>query len=616
MYSKIAKSIFFKLILTFTIVLSVSFVSILIYSTRYLNERALNSLETESVRALNTIEEYISAKLRLSKQAIASLYTSPYYAVIPEYLASDKDGLYQKQTFAATLDSYLQLYYSVDSDIFCIAVDVIKDQDLYVMHRDSSSIRALKEAINARIEKSEDLLPRYGFQILPAYTSTRSSGRNPSFSMLCNIKSVGMQDTVGHLLIDFSTKSLKGKLSEYYAALPKACLYILSADGTVLYDTADMLTGLSYPDFEMLNFEKQCFQDPDHQNYIILEHTDDLDLYFMSVLPLADAFQSVKQQKALISGGICLLIALSLLSILIICNQYYRRITVICTAIREIQSGNLDTRIEVSRKNDELSLISSNLNDMCDMLREHIQKVYVNQIEAQSNALLRKDAELKQKIAELYALQAQINPHFLYNTLESIRMRALSSGNRDVGRMIYLLSTLFRQSLKEGFATSISEELQFCRLYLDLMLSRYPERVHVQIDEDITLRECGILRHILQPILENAIQHGIDLDASDCYIQISTFRVQEDIFIQVTNNGSGISPEKLQFLKTQLDTQTSPKPNRIGLSNVHQRLVAVFGKQYGITIESRQNENTKVSMRMPYLSVKEMDHYVQRFDRG
>ena len=313
----------------------------------------------------------------------------------------------------------------------------------------------------------------------------------------------------------------------------------------------------------------------------------------------------------LIYTAIFLLLAFSLLSVILFAKQYYRRISIICTAIHKIQDGNLETRIDDIHKKDELALISDNLNNMCDMLNEYIQTVYIRQIEAQSNALMRKDAELKQKAAELYALQTQINPHFLHNTLEAIRMRALSTGNKDISQMVYQLSTILRQSTKTGFVTSISEELGFCDHYLKLMSYRYQERLLISIDLEENLRECGIIRHILQPIIENSIQHGMDSNTAEFSIHLSIHRSVNDIYISVTDNGKGILPDKLEQLREQLDTQTSPKSTNIGLSNVHQRLKGILGDNYGITLESQPSKSTIVTICIPCMTVKEMEEYVQ-----
>lgn len=388
-------------------------------------------------------------------------------------------------------------------------------------------------------------MPDYGFTILPAYTSPLSPYSGLLLSMLCKVKNVGMTRDLGCLLIDFSLNSMEAELSGFFASYPSSTLYMVTDKGTILYDSSQALIGTAYPGFDQLKTASLHIQDGD-ENYIGLEYNRVLKLYFMAVQPSESIYSSVRSQKLFINGGLLLIIFVSLLSVFMFSRQYFHRIATICTAIREIQSGNLEIQLPLSSKTDELSLISENLNHMCTMLKDYIQKVYISQIDAQSSELKRKDAELKQKMAELYALQSQINPHFLYNTLESIRMRALSSNNRDVAHMVYLLSTLFKQSLKSSFVTSIDEELDTCRLYLELVAFRFSDNLRIAI--------------------------------------------------QVTDNGKGIPSQRLQQLQQQMDAQTAPRSVRIGLANVHQRMVVIFGPDYGISMESRPMEATTITI--------------------
>ena len=617
MREKIVQSIFFKLILFFAVILFISFAAILFYSNHYLNQRAKSSLELESISAINIMHNYLSEKYNISKDAIGSIYKISYYDTITDYMSSDSDDIQKRAKFISTMDEFLQFYFSSDNDIIYMAMESYKDGELYALYQNpfEKSIR-LNEALQARIDLYREALPDYGFIILPAYTSEISPYSGSLISMLCTVKNVGMTKDLGCVYIDYSLNSMESELSHFFSSYPDSALYIIASDGSVLYDSTRSLTGESRMDFDPLKIaqgdESQSFDDVYYTKTV---YNSDMDLYFMSVQPVCGIYSNLRAQKLFIYISLTLLIVISLFSVILFSKQYFRRISTICSAIHKIRSGDLKIQLPVSSKSDELSLISGNLNDMCTMLNDYIQKVYISQINAQANELLYKDAELKQKAAELYALQTQINPHFLYNTLESIRMRALSSGNRDVAQMVYLLSTLFKQSLKGGFITSISEELDTCRLYLELTAFRFPQNFHVQINVAENIRECAIIRHIMQPIIENSIQHGLNPNASDNSIEIAIYREETDILIQVTDNGKGIPPDRLSLLRQQLSVQTSHRTDRIGLSNVHQRIVVLFGTKYGISLDSLPGKATTTTIRIPYMTVKEMENYVQRFNR-
>lgn len=608
---KRSRSIFSRLALVFTATLFVSFAFILLFGTRYVDHRALSSVESDCILSLKSIEQYIFSKYEISKQAIATLYNSEQFDDIPGYMTSDSDDLMDAANYVKNIDSYFQLYCALDNDITCIALESEKDQKIYAKYRNVVNLSDLTEELVATIENNLDVIPRYGFCMIPTVNHAPYPQNGPCFTMLCNVKSVGMQNTIGHLLIDFSFNPLR----TYTAELPYAQFFILSENGTVIYDQSGATTGMTYPDFYPEDFQNTKREDVTGNEFFVSNYNRDMGLYFVSTVPLREVYRSTIQQKTAIYAFIFALALFSLVITFVFTNQYHHRISQVCDAIHQIQDGDLEPQILVPKQQDELSLISDNLNQMCAMLRDYIQKVYITQIEAQSNAVLRKDAELKQKVAELYALQTQIDPHFMINTLEAIRMRALASGNRDVAQMIYLLAALFRQNLKEGFVTTISEELHFCRLYLELMLSRHANQVDVQIEAQEECSDCGIIRHVLQPVIENYIQHGLSPDAAAPSIHISIHRSEQDLYIDVIDNGKGISPQDLPILRQRLASQTTPKSSRIGLSNVHQRLVSVFGAPYGITIESEQNIQTTVTIRVPFMPSKEMEEFVQRFNR-
>lgn len=609
---KRSRSIFSKIALVFTATLCVSFALILLFGTRYLDYRAQTSVESDCILSLKSMEQYVFSKFEISKQAIATLYNSAQFNGIPAYMSSDSENHLATTDFVNTIDSYFQLYCALDNDIICIALDCQKEQKIYAKYRNALNLTDLTQELDATIQNNLDSIPRYGFCMLPTTAHTFSPQRGYYFTMLCNVKRTGMQDTLGHLLIEFSSNPLQ----TYTTSLPFAQFYILSADGTIVYDQSHQQTGQIYPDFLPESFQNVNREDLGKSELFVSNYNSELGLYFVSTVPLQEVYQSTGRQRAMLYAAVLPLALISLMVTFVFVNQYHHRINQVCDAIRQIQGGNLDTQIQPPKQQDELTLISENLNRMCAMLREYIQKVYVTQIEAQSNEVLRKDAELKQKVAELYALQTQIDPHFMFNTLESIRMRALASGNRDIAQTIYLLSTLFRQNLKEGFVITLAEELHFCRLYLELMLSRYLNNVQVDIDAAEEFCECGIIRHILQPLIENSIQHGLLANTPAACIRISIHRQAEDLYLNIIDNGRGISAENLILLRQQLASQTTPKSSRIGLSNVHQRLVSIFGEPYGLTLESEPNVKTTVTVRVPFMTSKEMEAYVQRFNRG
>ena len=185
---------------------------------------------------------------------------------------------------------------------------------------------------------------------------------------------------------------------------------------------------------------------------------------------------------------------ISLISILVILVLTYlstsifsKRVRSVVNVIKQIEIGNLNIQFKEPDSFDEIGQIYGSLKLMCHRLSEYIQREYVYYLEKKTSQLRQKDAELKQKNAELYALQSQINPHFLYNTLEIVRMKALINGDAEVGKMVWTLADLFRNSIKGGIVVKISDEVNYCKTFLELYNIRYEGRLKVifDIDEDI-----------------------------------------------------------------------------------------------------------------------------------
>ncbi len=205
--------------------------------------------------------------------------------------------------------------------------------------------------------------------------------------------------------------------------------------------------------------------------------------------------------------------------------------------------------------------------------------------------------------AELQALQAKINPHFLYNTLDVIRSIALERNNRDISDMTLALSRLFRYNvgnLQE--TTTIGEELRYLRDYLKIQHYRFGDRIVVKFDVPDSLTGVKITRFILQPIVENAFKYGLELKAKDGLLKISAQQEGEIVKIKVYDNGPGLTPERLAELKASF--AITPDIRKVksahGLDNVNLRLKLLYGNSYGLEIDSLQGAWTAISVRIPF----------------
>lgn len=235
-------------------------------------------------------------------------------------------------------------------------------------------------------------------------------------------------------------------------------------------------------------------------------------------------------------------------------------------------------------------------------LGHSIERSY-EQIESLMKTIVKEQEERRR--SELEALQSQINPHFLYNTLDSITWMIEGERNRDAVFMIQQLAQLFRISLSKGRTIiPISDEIKHARSYMNIQKARYKDNFTIEFDTDPNADGCCIVKLVIQPILENAIYYGVEGMDGDGEILVKTERKGDDIYISVTDNGLGMPEEQVEGLLT--DSSHVPKHGSgVGLVNVNNRISLLFGKEYGLTIESELDEGTCVTIHIPAIEYNE-----------
>lgn len=260
--------------------------------------------------------------------------------------------------------------------------------------------------------------------------------------------------------------------------------------------------------------------------------------------------------------------------------------------------GRLTKRLKLIANGDFQTDGSIETDDEIGMIGKQI-----NQMSGQISTLLdtRVQDEKEKKDMEIKMLQAQINPHFLYNTLDSIKWIATIQKNSGIVQVVTALSSLLKNMAK-GFNEKVTlrQELDFLQNYITIEKIRYIELfdVEVTVDEDI-LYEAKIIKLTLQPIVENAIFSGIEPSGRFGLIQIHAFAKNGVLYVTVTDNGIGITPENIEKLLTDTSRITKSNMSGIGLPNVDRRLKLVYGEDYGITIESELDQYTKITISLP-----------------
>lgn len=253
-------------------------------------------------------------------------------------------------------------------------------------------------------------------------------------------------------------------------------------------------------------------------------------------------------------------------------------------SMREVEKGNFEKASVVVTEKNEIGSLGNSFN----LMTRKIQELMAQNVEEQKE---------KRKI-ELRALQSQINPHFLYNTLDSIIWMAESGENEEVVQMTAALATMMRQSFNnKAEIVSLEAEIEHVESYLMIQKLRYMDKLNFSVSLEEGIRECPIVKLVLQPLVENAIYHGIRYKNGSGTVRVIAKREGEEIHITVEDDGVGMSEQALQHIFDE--HKVNYNSNGVGVYNVERRLKLYYGNAYGLFYESERNRGTRVLMKIP-----------------
>lgn len=271
----------------------------------------------------------------------------------------------------------------------------------------------------------------------------------------------------------------------------------------------------------------------------------------------------------------------------LISQSTLKRIAQLTGTMQAVENGNVAVRLEPSG-DDEIAQLMSGFNQMMD----------------QVDALMEERMEHGRQIKnlELKALQAQINPHFLYNSLDLINCTAISRNVPEISRMVNALGQFYRLSLSNGREViSLSEEIKHARLYVEIQNMRFENRISAKWDIDPSIDSCQIVKIVLQPLIENAILHGIFEKTSKCgCLEVKACRSADCIRLTVADDGIGMDENTLLAHFSGTAPPENPKASGgYGIRNIQERLVLAYGAPYGLSCVSRPGEGTVVTVCIP-----------------
>ncbi|MBT2698412.1 sensor histidine kinase [Bacillus sp. ISL-40] len=409
---------------------------------------------------------------------------------------------------------------------------------------------------------------------------------------------------VGMLIIDINFRRIE-EISNKVTISKNGYFSILDANGHYIYhpDYSKLGKKVEFKQLSNLKTEGSSTEilENERRDFVTYTFSRNLGWRFLSAVPYRDLTGGIVQ----IEKAIFLTILVSLIIAYLIgfgfATSIIRPIRRLQHFMKEVEIGKLDGRVRVDT-NDEIGQLTAGFNNTVEKLSNLLEEVYVSKL---------KEAEmsLKQKEVELKMLQSQMNPHFLYNSLETIRGMALEENQENIATMSFSLGKLLRYNLNNHSSTvSFREEMNFCEMYLQIQKVRFEDRFEYMFDIPQWVMELKVVKFSLQPLVENCFVHGYGPNTRKLKIVISAFRHSESsVVIRISDTGEGIKDHILEEIKKRMDLKTATSDGKnIGIVNVHQRIHYLFGPEYGITIQSEQGSGTEVLIHLPIL-----DHHVE-----
>ena len=308
---------------------------------------------------------------------------------------------------------------------------------------------------------------------------------------------------------------------------------------------------------------------------------------------------SIINKMSILFGCIIVMATLIPTTLIFLFSDFFsKRVNSLKHAMHQASLGDYNI-IDHLQGDDELGETFRDLKKTVELIHEKDALFYQSRLNEQQ--LINQQQQMEFKM-----LASQINPHFLYNTLETIRMQAIAAGNKDVSTSIRLLGKSMRYVLENTGSNSatLAHEVEYIKTYLSIQHLRFGDRVKYSflIPEAINLNQYRIQPLLLQPIIENSIIHGLEAIETDGLITISIELKENQILICIQDNGVGMSPEQLEHLKSSINQSDYKSTANIGLYNTNQRLRLLYGDDYGLIISSTLNVGTTVTLRLPITS--------------
>ena len=412
-----------------------------------------------------------------------------------------------------------------------------------------------------------------------------SSNSNDFFTFYHSIIAVKDKQPLAYVRCDID-KDFLNRLIQSYSFANGEMLLLQNADGDILYSSNPSL--LKNMNISASNSKNRYTEvRVDGKDFLYTKANDSrFGLTIISLKPsniITEA--TVKLLKQCLFQGLVLW-AISVVVIYVLCKKIMSPLHLLSDKLKTVGEGNFNTKIDI-KGSSEISNVGNSFNYMSEHINTLINENYL--------------VRLNEQEARLIALEAQINPHFLYNTLQAISTEALVNDQEQIHEMVVSLAAILRYSIKGGDFVTLADEMQHVNKYIYLQKIRLGDKLQIAIDISEEASLCLVPKISIQTLVENSIVHGISDEITSISLSVKAYTNDGRLYLTVSDNGAGMSKERLQALIDSFSEEsvTTSATVGVGLSNLHARLNILYAKDSVFTIESARGEGTTIKISIP-----------------
>ncbi len=534
----------------------------------------LTTFSEEKVRLLKDVIE--AHTLGIERNIDSIYYKKTFHNMLIKYNRTAKNTSMEEYKLKYELESILHSLDEVESIIY-----VDNYQNYMSVGINAKTEMALKNLTIAEMEETQG-------QLVWKYYNV--SGKNKiAIGREFNIINENNQKVkLGYLIFIIDEKRIFNDYEEYIDE-SNSSFYIFCKGNYVMSSSMRSEIGFNYDQLGIKKLQSNLIE-KDKETFIYMQNSMTSTGWNLVFLIKDDSIRTNVLRMLILLGIITLLCTIVAIAVSFFFSKNISNALVgLLKGMDEVQKGNFNIRVS-TKKRDEIGMLYDRFNHMTENLADSIEK----------NISL----NVKMKDIQTITYEAQMNPHFMYNTLEMIGMLAALGENTKIEESVVYLSEVLRFNLREEKQVTIGDEIQNIENYLKIIKLRFCDDFEYSINVEQSLLNCHTLKFLLQPCVENCVKHGFSQILGVGIIKIAVKRLGNEIVFIIKDNGIGMDEEKVARLKESLENEDINNRFNIGMRNVHQRIRLVYGELYGIDIKSEPNKGTYIFIRIPVDSQK------------